>query len=324
MGQIFETITLSGDGTAAHNVLANDVRDDALLVEGTTIPANGGAGYAIGCRFFKTNAATGQCAEWVNHGTATSCSFRPAGPVIGYGAFGLVSASTSAGGDATETIASPSLFWPGDLTLCEHKTAGASPVTIVGQALSGATLTIKETADPSTDHVYNVMTFRNGIIPNFDIVAAGTHTTAGGAAAEDITISGVVASDIAFATYSATNDTDSIRSVAAGAGKITVTASADPSTVHGFHYVVLRPRGSFKPSHYIFAAGEHTTVGGAAAEAIAISGALASDIPIVQYGTTNDTDTITKAVMTAGVLTVTATADPSTAHTFKYLVLRAY
>lgn len=324
MGQIFETMTLAGDGRAATNLLQLDKKGKVLLAEGTTVPTNGKAGYAIGCRFIKTNAANGQCAEWRNHGTATSAQFRPVGPVIGYGFHGLVSAVTSAGGDATETVALPEFFWPGDLTFCEHKTAGASPVTIVGQALSAGTLTIKETADPSTDHVYNIMTLRNGIAPNFDIVAAGTHTTAGGNAAEDITISGVVATDIAFATYSATNDTDTIRSVTAAAGKITVVASADPSTVHGFHYVVLRPRGSFKPTHYVFAAGEHTTVGGAAAEAITVSGALSTDIPIVQYGTTNDTDTITKAVMTANTITCTLSADASTAHTLKYMVLRAY
>ena len=324
MGQIFETMTLQGDGTTAHNVLQLDVRDDALFVEGTTIPTNGTAGYAIGCRFVKTNAANGQCAEWRNHGTASSCAFRPVGPVIGYGVHNVLSYVASAGGDAAESIALPEFFWPGDITFTEHKTAGASPVTICAQLLTNATLAITESADPSTDHVYNVATLRNGISPNWDIVAAGTHTTAGEAAAEDITIAGVVATDLAFATYSATNDTDAIRAVAAGAGKITVTMSADPSTVHGLHYVVLRPRGSFKPTHYIVTAGTHTTVGGAAAEPITIAGALATDIPIVHYHTTNDTDTILKVVMTANTATCTLSADPSTAHKLNYMLLRAY
>jgi len=323
MGQIFETMTLQGDGTAAHNVLQLDVRDDALLVEGTTIPTNGEAGYAIGCRFVKTNAANGQCAEWRNHGTASSCQFRPVGPVIGYGANLVAAGPVSAGGDAAETISLTALVSTLDIPFISH-TAQSGAVYLCGVTANNGSLSITESADPSTSHTYAFGLLRSGIIPGYDIFAAGTHTTAGGAAAEDVTIAGVLATDIAFATYSATDDTDKILAVATAAGKIVVTATADPSTTHGFHYVVFRPRGSFKPSHYIYAAGKHTTVGGAAAEPIAISGALATDIPIVNYGTTNDTDAILKAVMTAGVLTCTLSADASTAHTLNYMVLRAY
>lgn len=323
MGQIFETITLAGDGTAANNVLANDVRDDALLVEGTTIPANGGAGYAIGCRFFKTNAATGQCAEWVNHGSAASCSFRPAGPVIGYGFKGAGGPVISAGGDTTETISLLGHILESDISFVEHETSDDSD-TIVAQISSDGAITITGSADPSTAHGYHYAILRSGGFPDFDIVAAGTHTTAGGAAAEAITVTGVLATDIAFATYSATDDSDTITKVVCTANTITVTCSADPSTTHGLHYVVIRPRGSFKPSHYIFAAGVHTTVGGAAAEAITVTGALATDVAIVHWAGTNDTDTIKKAVLTADTLTCTLSADPSTAHKLAYMVLRAY
>jgi hypothetical protein len=321
-----DTITRLGDRVSAvgPKVFDRDALGNALFAAGTTVPANAGAGFAVGCEFLKTDAVLGQCARWRNQGTTASCQFRPYGPVIGYGAYSYVSHVASAGGDATETLALPSLFGPWDITFTEHKTVGSSPVGLVGQALSNGTLTIKETADPSTDHIYNVLSLRNGCVPGYDIYAAGTHTTAGGDTTEDITISGVVATDIAFATYGVTNDTDVIRGVAAAAGKITVTCSADPSTVHALHYVVFRPRGTFRPSHYIAYAGAHTTVGGAAAEAITVTGAAVGDIPIVQYGVTNDTDTITKAVVTADTITVTATADPSTAHTFNYMLLRAY
>ena len=323
MGQIFETMTLQGDGTSAHNVLQLDVRDDALLVEGTTIPTNGGAGYAVGCRFVKTNAANGQCAEWRNQGTATSCQFRPVGPVIGYGVAKFGAGIASAGGDATEVLALPTMISSGDLTFVEH-TAQSGAVYIVGAVPTAGVLTVKESADPSTGHTYNFAALRSGCIPEYDIFAAGTVATAGGAAEEEIAVTGVLASDVAFATYSATDDTDKIVKVATAAGKVVVTATADPSTTHGFHYVVLRPRGSFKPSHYIVAAGEHTTVGGAASEAITVSGVLSSDVAIVQYGTTDDTDAITKVVLTANTVTVHMTANPATAHTLKYMILRAY
>jgi hypothetical protein len=59
-------------------------------------------------------------------------------------------------------------------------------------------------------------------------------------------------------------------------------------------------------------------------EAVTITGALPTDIPIVGYSVTDDTDTILKTVMTANTMTVTCSADPSTAHGFWYFILREY
>lgn len=43
---------------------------------GTTVPTDATAGYAEGCKFLKTDAATGLLAEYVNVGTALSCDFN--------------------------------------------------------------------------------------------------------------------------------------------------------------------------------------------------------------------------------------------------------
>lgn len=323
MGQILETILLAGDGRSATNVLLENPAGKALKVVGTTIPVNGKPGYAIGCEFIKTNAANGQCTRWINQGTAASCSFRPAGPVIGYGFAMAGGPVTSAGGDTTEVISLPNRIIASDISFVEHQESDDND-QIVSQISSAGAITIVGSADPSTAHAYHYTALRSGCLPEYDIVAAGTHTTVGGAAAEAITVSGVLATDIAFACYSATNDTDVITKVVCTANTVTVTCSADPLTAHGIHYVVIRPRGSFKPSHYVFAAGVHTTVGGAAAEAITVTGALATDVAIVKYNATNDTDSILKSVLTANTLTVTMSADPSTAHKLAYMILRAY
>jgi len=308
-----------GDATVI--VLEKDASGNALLVTCTTIP-NAKAGYSIGCRLVKRDADTGQCANWANHGTATSCAFRPVGPVIGYGIHRAGGPVTSAGGDATEVITAFDII-ESDISLVEHAVTDDTD-TIAAQIASDGLITITGTADPSTAHAYHYALLRNGCLPNFDIVAAGRHTTVGGQAAEAITVSGVLATDVAFASYSTTNDTDVIAKVVCTANTVTVTGSADPGVAHAIDYVVLRPRGSFKPSHYIFAAKVHTTLGGAAAEAITVTGALTTDLAIVVYAGTNDTDTIVKSVLTAGVLTVTMSADPSTAHKLAYMILRAY
>ena len=317
-----EILLAGGDKVGGVTALVKDANEKIVIAAGTSLPTAGTAGFAIGCEFWKTNAATGQCPKWRNHGTASSCAFRPVGPVIGYG-FNLAGGSvTSAGGDATEVITVPSIRST-DISFVNHAVSDDTD-NILSQITANTTITIVGSADPSTAHGYYYGTLRSGCVPEWDIFAAGTHTTVGGSTAEAITVTGALATDIAFVCYSATNDTDTIAKAVLTANTLTVTCSADPLTAHGIHYLVLRQRGSFRPSHYVFAAGVHTTVGGAAAEAITVAGALATDVAIVFYNTTDDTDTILKSVVTAGVLTVTMSADPSTTHKLAYMLLRAY
>jgi len=308
-------------GDATVKVIDKDSSGNALLATCTTIP-NAKAGYAIGCRMIKGDAANGQCAEWRNHGTATSCAFRPVGPVIGYGV-AVAGTQVFVSGTAGLVVGGPSLIHGTDIGFASHAATDDSD-QIISVKASAVGLTVTNGADPLAAHSAHFAAIRSGCVPAYDIFAAGTHVTAGGAAAEAITVAGVLATDIVCVGYGATNDTDVITKAVATANTITVTMSADPSTAHSLHYMVLRPRGSFKPSHYIVAAGDHTTAGGAAAEAITVTGALTTDIPIVNYSVTNDTDSILKSVLTADTLTVTMSADPSTAHALSYAILRAY
>jgi hypothetical protein len=305
------------------NGITCDTSRNISIASGSTIPASGSVGYNPGCTFTKTNVSLGQAILWINIGTSTSCLFVPTGQTYGYGIKIADGPITSAGGDTTEVISRPSMIVSTDIAIVGHEVTDDSD-QIVSALATDNTITIVGSADPLTAHGYNFAVLRNKCIPEWDIVAAGTYTTVGGSTAEAITVAGVLATDIAFVNYSATNDTDVITKVVCTANTITVTTSADPLTAHGFHYVVIRPRGTFKPSHYIAYAGKYTTVGGAAAEAITITGALATDIPIVVYNTTNDTDSILKVVMTANTMTVTCSADPSTAHAFSYMIIRAY
>jgi butyrate kinase len=77
-------------------------------------------------------------------------------------------------------------------------------------------------------------------------------------------------------------------------------------------------------SHVIKYAGQPTTAGGAAAEAITVTGALATDYAFVQMvddGTNNVT--IVDAVVTADTLTVTFSGDPGNDAVINYQIIRA-
>lgn len=77
-------------------------------------------------------------------------------------------------------------------------------------------------------------------------------------------------------------------------------------------------------SHMIVFAGQPTTVGGAAAEAITVTGALNTDLAFVQLvddGTNNVS--VLSAVVTADTLTVTFSADPGNDAVINYQIIRA-
>lgn len=80
MSQILRDIELAGDGGKTVNTLLYDGSGKKLVSTGTTVPADGGAGYAKGATFIDTNA-TG-AGTYFNAGTTTSCKFRPVGTLI--------------------------------------------------------------------------------------------------------------------------------------------------------------------------------------------------------------------------------------------------
>jgi hypothetical protein len=77
-------------------------------------------------------------------------------------------------------------------------------------------------------------------------------------------------------------------------------------------------------SHVVKYAGKATTVGGAAAEAITVTGVAATDVVIVTLQTEGGTPrSIVKAVPSTNTITVTFSGDPAADHIVAYQVLRA-
>ena len=297
-------------------------------ISGSTVPAAATAGYNPGCIFHKTNAALGQAPRWINMGSATSCLFVPEGPVMGYGfafAGGPVDLTDAA---ALTTVSLPGKIVATDLCLATKcVTTGADQFRSVAPTSGKDSLAITiNAADPTDSMDAYYAGLRNMCVPEYDIFAAGERVAvAGDDATIAIAVTGVLATDIAFVNFLATDDTDTINLVACTAGVVTVTQSADPITEHSYSYVVLRPRGTFRPSHYIAYCGEHTTVGGAAAEALTVAGVLATDIVISGFSAANDDDCFIESVIaSANRITWTLTQDPVTDHKLIYVVLRAY
>jgi hypothetical protein len=77
-------------------------------------------------------------------------------------------------------------------------------------------------------------------------------------------------------------------------------------------------------SHKIVAAGNFTTAGGDANEAITVSGALSTDVALVVLKTAGATPrTLTTCAAATDAINLVFNGDPSTDHVVSYLLLRA-
>ena len=304
-----------------------DASGNIVHSSGTSIPAATTSGYSIGSEFILTNASLGQSPKWINQGSATSCLFVPIGPVMGYGFAWAGGPVDCVNGAAATSYEINNTLRNTDLCFAGHEVSDDNDQIIGVEYLSGhEKLTITGSADPLTAHDYVYAGLRNKCAPEFDIFAAGSYdAVAGDDATIAISVTGVLAGDIAFAYFSDTDDTDTIASVKCTAGVVTITENADPVTDHSYFYVVLRARGTFKPSHYVAYAGQHTCAGGDAVEAATVTGLLATDIIISVIGdATCSAANILKVVPTANTITWTFNADPTVGHAITYAALRAY
>lgn len=316
-------------GGATLLVKQKDAAENLIYCEGTTLPTVGTAGFAFNCRLVLTNAVLGMSAEWRNFGSTTSSLFVPvSGPVNGYGfvygGLGVV----AAGGDVTETWTQAEARVTTDLLFAQHSVSNDSDTISEATITARDTVTLIGSADPvSTQHEYEYFGIR--LRPPFQpwlVKLAGTRVAVGGdTTAVAITATGALATDMGFAQYVATDDSDTLDKAIVTADTLTLTVSADPVTDHSWDYFILSPFGLFQPTHYIAYAGNRVAVGGdTTTVVITATGALATDKVLVSHATSDDNDTISVAVVTADTITLTVSADPVTDHSYNWMLLRAY
>jgi len=114
-----------------------------------------------------------------------------------------------------------------------------------------------------------------------------------------------------------------IANLAISAAKLAVDAVTTAKILDA-NVTLAKLAAGIAPSHVVKFAGQHTTVGGAAAEAITVTGAAATDLAFVQMvndGTANVT--IVNAVVTLNTLTVTFSGNPGNDAIINYQLLRA-
>lgn len=76
--------------------------------------------------------------------------------------------------------------------------------------------------------------------PQAVIKFSGVHTTVGGAASEDITVAGILATDLCFVQMRVTGGAIALLKAITGTDKITLTFSADPAALYDVQWQVTR------------------------------------------------------------------------------------
>lgn len=112
----------------------------------------------------------------------------------------------------------------------------------------------------------------------------------------------------------------------ANTGALTIANNAiTTAKILNANVTLAKLASGIAPSHVIKFAGQVTSVGGAAAEAFTVTGAVAATdrafVQVVDNGTNNVT--VLQAVVTADTLTVTFSADPGNDAVINYQLIRA-
>jgi hypothetical protein len=315
-------MTRVGIPVGSVTVYERDATGKILWASGATVP-NAVAGYAVGAKFDKKSGGSAGTI-FVNMGTTASCSFVRSSP-LPRSEWGCVEAKVTACSTGVTAFTTPTkaLIKVTDIVAASYG-ASDDQDQLQLMSISAEDTILGKIVDPLAAHSIAWAAFRQGGPANFEVFAAGQHTTVGGQAAEVKAVAGVLASDVVLAqVMTLGTGSRTLGKAVPTANTITFTFSGDPVANHVVSYVVLRPAGSFRLSHYVFAAGTFTAITGSATQTIAVTGLLATDVVIVTLSVTDDTDNLVTASPAAGAITVVESADPLAAHAYSYVVLRA-
>ena len=231
------------------------------------------------------------------------------------------------GGDNTEIVTNHQIN-NGQLLFASYSVTDDTDFMNTVTSSGHSVLTMVVSANPSTDHAYDYVGIINnpsiGDVP-WQIIGAFNATSAGGDATETVAVAGSLTTDIVIVALEddGANDVTLAAARVSADGTVTITLSADPATAAVMSGIVVRPNSTDdSESHSIVYAGSTTTSGGAALEAITVTGMLTTDIVIAVQDTFVD-QILEFSVGIANTINATFSGDPGSDEVITWMVLRA-
>lgn len=200
----------------AHPVVASDI-----IYQGALVKVNA-AGYLAPCSSEAGAVFAGVAYEQKDNSAgaagAVSCRVQKEGRFL------------MTGSGFSQANVGDKVYASDDQTLTLTNAVGLQCVGVIDEYVSATQAWVK--IDSAVDKKYE---------SQFAIIAAGEFTTEGGDAAESVTVTGVLASDIVLASLETEGAAPvTLDAAAAASDAINFTMSANPSTDHIISYMVLR------------------------------------------------------------------------------------
>lgn len=238
----------------------------------------------------------------------------------------VAGSATSLGGSLTNTVTNHNIN-NGNLLFASLASTDDTDFVNTVTNSDHSVLTIVSSADPSTAHSYDYAGISNnpsiGDAP-WQIIGAFNSTSAGGDATETVAVAGSLTTDLVIISLEddGANDVTLAAAAVSSDGTVTITLSADPATSARMSGMVIRPNSTDDTaSHTIVFAGSTTTGGGAAAEAITVTGALATD-SVIAVQSTFVGQLLEFTSVVANTITATFDADPGADEVISWMILR--
>lgn len=233
-------------------------------------------------------------------------NMMPIGAVqSGIGAYNVHSADYSyAGGAASFVVVDPSIN-PNSVVIARFASQ-ANPAEVKTALPGNGQLTIVASADPGVS-IVQYMVFQPSVaLQNAGVIAA-QYSNAGGSATITIKNANITAAMVVMANFASQANSSIIKTVIAGAGTITIVATADPG-VSVVEYLAVLPSSALTALGQY--AAQYTNAGGSATTTIADANIKATSIVVADWASQANPAEIEKIAVSAGQIVVTSTADP--------------
>lgn len=236
---------------------------------------------------------------------------------------GSIAATT---GSATNTVTNNNIN-NGNLLFVSYSTTDDTDSLVTVTNSDHSVMTTVLSAAPtahSLDYAGIINNPSIGDVP-WQVIGAFNSVSAGGDATETVAVAGSLTTDLVIVSMEndGANDITIAAARVSADGTVTITLSADPATAANVSGMVIRPNSTDdSESHSIVFAGQSTTAGGAAEEAITVTGALTTDI-VIAVQATKVAQQFEFAHAVADAINVTFNADPGADEVITWMVLRA-
>lgn len=225
----------------------------------------------------------------------------------GISAYGVHSSLYSNAGGSVTTVVSDAAINVNSVVVARWQSSANA--SIIKTVLPGnGTLTVVSSADPGVSVLEYVSVLPSVALQNAGVYAAQySNADAGASATTVIAAPNVVAGMVVTVNFLSQTNAAEVKTAIAGAGIITVVATADPG-VSVLSYIAMTPSSALTALGFYGA--QYTNAGGSATTTITDANILATSVVVADWASQANAVEVEKVTPSAGSLVILSSGDP--------------